>query len=149
MIGRVLAVALAACVVMLAGVRVTVATAAAVRDPIPDLPAARRAQEAAFLRTVDPLLTADRMTSDVLAYVHAHVAFICEVEELTRPGVVVGQCGTEGEPVDLYLKLPGTWHKNEKLRVLGIMDTPASWSDVDGHTIYYPFVRAVYVDRLQ
>ncbi len=64
--------------------------------------------------------------------------------------MVVGQCGPDEEPVDVYLKLPpGNWRVGQTVRVLGILDTPASWSDVSGHTIYYPFVRAVFVDRLR
>ncbi len=101
------------------------------------------------MRTVTPNQTANDMTSDVLAHVGSHVAYICELEEITRPPVVVGQCGSEAEPVDVYLKLPaGRWREHDVVRVLGVMDTPASWSDVSGHTIYYPFVRAVFVDRL-
>ena len=123
--------------------------APAVTDPIPYLSAERRAKEAAFIRTVKPNLTADAMTSDVLGHVGDRVAFICEIEELTRPGVVVGQCGSEGEPVDLYLKLPGSWREHERVRVLGTMDTPSSWSDVGGHTIYYPFVNVIFADRLR
>lgn len=121
----------------------------AVTDPIPYLAPDRRAKEAAFMRTVRPNLTADAMTSNVLGHVGERVAFICEIEELTRPGVVVGQCGSEGEPVDLYLELAGTWRVHEKLRVLGTMDTPSSWSDVGGHTIYYPFVNVGFADRLR
>ena len=119
-----------------------------VTDPIPYLSADRRTQEATFMRTVKPNLTANHMTSDILGHVGDRVAFICEIEELTRPGVVVGQCGSDGEPVDLYLKMPGTWHEHETVRVLGTMDTPSSWSDVGGHTIYYPFVKVVFADRI-
>ena len=131
-----------------------VAAGAAVRvpsvaDPVPNISADRRAKEASFMHNVRPNLTANEMTSDVLGHVGDRVAFICTIEELTRPGVVVGQCGTEGEPVDLYLKLPGTWRSNERVRVLGTMDTPASWSDVGGHTIYYPFVNVVFADRIR
>jgi hypothetical protein len=109
----------------------------------------RSAQEAAFMRLVKPNQTVEDMTSDVLAHTGEHVAYNCQIEELTRTGVVVGQCGPDEEPVDVYLKLPGTWRIGQRVRVLGILDTPASWSDVSGHTIYYPFVRPVFVDRLK
>jgi len=109
----------------------------------------RAAREAAFLRSVKPNQTANDMTANVLAHVGEHVAYRCEIEEIERPGVVVGQCGSADEPVDLYLKLPpGTWRVGERLRVLGVMDVPASWSDAGGHTVYYPFVKAVFVDRV-
>jgi hypothetical protein len=111
--------------------------------------AQRSAQEAAFMRLVKPNFTVEDMTSNVLAHTGEHVAYICQIEELTRPGVVVGQCGPDEEPVDVYLKLPGTWRIGQRVRVLGILDTPASWSDVSGHTIYYPFVRPVFIDRLK
>ena len=110
----------------------------------------RQAQEVAFMRSVKPNQTAEDMTSNVLAHTGEHVAYTCEISELTRPGVVVGQCGPDEEPVDVYLRLPaGNWRMGQRVRVLGILDTPASWSDVSGHTIYYPFVRAVFVDRLR
>jgi hypothetical protein len=109
----------------------------------------RGAQEAAFMRSVKPNQTAEDMTSNVLAHTGERVAYVCQIEELTRPGVVVGQCGPAEEPVDVYLNLPGTWRIGQRVRVLGILDTPASWSDVSGHTIYYPFVRAVFIDRVK
>jgi hypothetical protein len=112
--------------------------------------AERRAQEAAFMRSVRPNQTANDMTGNVLAHVGERVAYTCRVEEVTRPPVVVGQCGADSEPVDLYLKLPpGHWRVGDKIRVLGILDTPASWSDISGHTVYYPFVKAVFADRIR
>ena len=115
----------------------------------PSMTPQRRAQEAAFMRLVKPNETVEDMTSNVLAHTGEHVAYICRIEELTRPGTVVGQCGPDEEPVDVYLRLTGTWRIGERIRVLGILDTPASWSDVSGHTIYYPFVRPIFVDRLK
>jgi membrane-bound lytic murein transglycosylase B len=112
--------------------------------------AERRAQEAAFMRSVKPNQTANDMTGNVLAHVGERVAYTCRVEEVTRSPVVVGQCGADSEPVDLYLKLPpGHWRVGDKIRVLGILDTPASWSDISGHTVYYPFVKAVFADRIR
>jgi hypothetical protein len=110
----------------------------------------RRAREAAFMRLVKPNQTPNDMTADVLAHVGEHVAYSCEVAEMTRPGVLVADCGSEQEGVDLYVKMPTEhWRVGDKLRVYGVLDTPASWSDAGGHTVYYPFIRAVYVDRLR
>jgi hypothetical protein len=120
--------------------------------PVPAAPltAARRAQEAAFMRHVRRDQTAEDMTSNVPFHTGDHVAYVCEIEELDRPAVAVGNCGRADEPVDVYLELtPGTWRVGERVRVFGVMDRPASWSDVSGHTIYYPFVKAVLVDRLR
>ena len=129
------------------------ACAAAIAAPaaaaLPSTTPSRTAQEAAFIRSVKPNQTANDMTANVVAHTGEHVAYRCVIEEIERPGVVVGQCGSAEEPVDLYLKLPaGTWRVGERLRVLGVMDVPASWSDAGGHTVYYPFVKAVFVDRL-
>jgi membrane-bound lytic murein transglycosylase B len=119
-------------------------------EPMLSLTPARRAQEAAFMRLVKRNQTANDMTADVPAHTGEHVAYTCSIEEIERPTVVVGQCGPEEEPVDLYLELPaGKWRTGQRIRVLGIMDHPGSWSDVSGHTIYYPFVKAVFVDRLR
>jgi hypothetical protein len=116
----------------------------------PGLTPERRAQETAFMRSVKPNQTANDMTSNVLAHTGEHVAYTCKLEEMTRPGIAVGQCGADEEPVDLYLKLPaGTWRVGQKLRVLGILVAPASWSDVSGHTIYYPFVKVIFADRIR
>jgi hypothetical protein len=110
----------------------------------------RRAQEAAFMRTVKPNQTPNDMTENVIAHVGEHVAYSCEIEEVTRSPIVVGQCGAASEPVDLYLKLtPGTWRVGDKVRVLGVLDTPATWSNINGETVYYPFVKALFVDRLR
>jgi hypothetical protein len=51
--------------------------------------------------------------------------------------------------MDLFVKLP-TQHvrMGERFRVLGIMEAPATWADVTGHTVYYAFLRAVFVDPI-
>ena len=66
-----------------------------------------------------------------------------------RPGIILGQCGADAEPMDLFVKLP-TQHvrMGERFRVLGIMEAPATWADVTGHTVYYAFLRAVFVDPI-
>lgn len=118
----------------------------AVASPAPS----RAAAEAEFLTHVKHNQTANALTADVPAHTGERVAFKCTIEEIDRPTVVVGQCGAEEEPVDLYLELPpGKWAVGQRVRVLGIMDRPGSWSDVSGHTIYYPFVKAIFVDRLR
>jgi hypothetical protein len=125
------------------------AVAVAIAAPVPAVTPSRAAAEAAFLRSVNRDQSADEMTDDVPAHTGEHVAYTCSVDEIVRPAVVVGQCGPEDEPVDLFLELPpGRWRVGQVLRVLGIIDRPGSWSDVSGHTIYYPFIKAVFVDRI-
>ena len=138
----------AALLVAVASIALTAQTARA--ESAAHMNAEHRAKEAAFMRTVKPNQTANDMTSNVLAHVGEHVAYTCEIEEVTRSPIVVGQCGADSEPVDLYLKLlPGTWRVGDRVRVLGVLDTPASWSNISGETIYYPFLKAVFVDRLR
>ena len=103
-----------------------------------------------FLRTVDPRNTANVVTGDLTTSVGTHVAYACDVDTIVRPGVILGQCGGVAEPMDLFIKMP-TEHlrAGEHLRVFGILKRPASWSDITGHTVYYAFLRAVYVDRIK
>jgi hypothetical protein len=105
--------------------------------------------EAAFLHTVNPRNTANVVTGDLSAYAGTHVAYTCVVDAIVREDVILGQCGSEAEPMDLFVRL-STAHLRfgERLRVLGILERPASWADVTGHTVYYAFLRAVYVDQL-
>jgi hypothetical protein len=105
--------------------------------------------EAAFLRTVNPRNTANVVTGDLSAYAGTHVAYTCVVDAIVREDVILGQCGSEAEPMDLFVRLP-TAHLRfgERLRVLGILERPASWADITGHTVYYAFLRAVHVDHL-
>ena len=77
------------------------------------------------------------------AFAGTHVAYTCDVDVIVRPGVILGQCGSEAEPLDLFVELPtAKLHVGQRLRVLGIMDRPASWADISGHTVYYAFVKA-------
>jgi hypothetical protein len=110
----------------------------------------RADQEAAFLRTVNPRNTANVVTGDLAAYASTHVAYTCVVDSIVRDGVILGQCGSDAEPMDLFVRVP-TAHlrAGDRLRILGILERPASWADVTGHTVYYAFLRAVYVDRLR
>jgi hypothetical protein len=109
----------------------------------------RAAREARFLRNVDPHRTANLVTGDLSYYTGSHVDYVCDVDTIVRSGVILGQCGSEAEPIDLFVRLP-TAHLRvgARLRVLGIMEPPATWADVMGHTVYYAFVRAVFVDAI-
>lgn len=120
----------------------TVATAAPV-------PGSRTAQEAAFLHSVNPRNTAYVVTGNLMAFAGTRVAYACHVDGIVRPGIILGDCGSEAEPMDLFVKLP-TEHLRvgDRVRVLGVLERPATWSDITGHTVYYAFLRAVFVDRL-
>lgn len=112
-------------------------------------PESRAAQEARFARTVDRRDTANVITGDLSYYTGRHVEYACEVDSIVRPGVILGQCGSEAEPIDLFVRLPtGHLHAGDRLHVLGIMESPVSWSDVTGHLVYFAFLRAVFVDPL-
>jgi hypothetical protein len=127
--------------------------AAAVALVIALLPAAayadaRAQRETAFLRTVNPHNTANVVTGDLTGFTGTHVAYRCEVDSIVRPGVILGQCGSDVEPMDLFVELPTANLKiGDRLRVLGILDRPGTWSDITGHTVYYAFLRALFVDR--
>jgi hypothetical protein len=105
--------------------------------------------EKALSRSVDRQNTASRVTADLSSYTGSRVAYVCAVDGIVRPGIILGQCGTDAEPMDFFVKLP-TQHvrMGERFRVLGIMEAPATWADVTGHTIYYAFLRAVFVDPI-
>lgn len=112
--------------------------------------ASRPVQEAAFLRTVDPRDTANVVTGDLVHYAGTHVAYACDVDNVVRAGVILGQCGSAAEPLDLFIHLPTSHvHTGDRLSVLGIMEPPAAWTDVSGHTVYYAFVKAIFVNRLK
>jgi len=106
-------------------------------------------QEARFLRAVDRQNSVSRVTGDLSSSAGSRVAFVCAVDGIVRRGIMLGQCGSDAEPTDLFVKLP-TEHlrMGERLRVLGVMEAPATWVDVTGHPVYYAFVRAVFVDPL-
>ena len=111
-------------------------------------PLSRSQREAAFLRTVDRQRTASVVTGDLSFYAGSPVAYVCDVEEVLQKGFL-GQCGADEEPVDLFIDFPkGRVKKGQRLRVLGILEAPIPWTDVFGHTVYYAFVRAVFVDPM-
>lgn len=110
----------------------------------------RSAQEAAFMKSVNPRNTPNVVTADLSRSAGTHVAYICEVDRIVEPGVILGQCGPEFEPVDLFVRLSTQGvHQGDRLRVLGIMQPPSSNTDLSGHTVYYAFVKAVFVDHLK
>jgi hypothetical protein len=109
----------------------------------------RHAQEAAFARAVKVDQTANVVTGNVPYYTGMHVGYTCDVDDIITPAVLIAQCGRDEEPVDLYVEMPTSgWRLHERFRLFGVIDRPGSWADVTGHTIYYPFIRAVYVDRV-
>jgi hypothetical protein len=129
---------------------VIAALAFALVSPWPAAADSREAQEAAFMRSVNPQNTANVVTGDLSHNVGMHVAYVCEVETIVKPGVILGQCGPDFEPVDLFVRLSTAGlHTGDRLRILGIMDTPSSNTDISGHTAYYAFIRAVFVDHLK
>lgn len=102
------------------------------------------------MRSVDPHKTANAVTGDLSAYAGTHVAYTCEVDQVIRDGVILGQCGPEEEPVDLFVHIATKHlHHGEKYRILGIIERPAEWTDIYGHTVYYAFLNAVFVDPVK
>ena len=123
-----------------AGVFLTVASAAPCF-------AATSASEREFARTVAPL-TANDVTANLPGNVGKHVAFRCEVIAVVDAGAIIGQCGKDIEPVDLYVHLrTAGLRTGERLRVLGEMEPPSQWVDINGHTWFTGFVKAKYVER--
>jgi len=92
--------------------------------------------------------TANQITSNSDYYVGRHVAFDCTVDAIVRADTLVGQCGKEIEPIDLYIRMTTRGRTvGDRFHVLGVMLPPASWTDAMGHTVEYPIVRAVFLDR--
>jgi hypothetical protein len=135
------------------GIALTLAAPSAARaqsTPSAEKALSRSVQEAHFLRLMDRQNTASRVTADLSRYTGSRVAYVCAVDGIVRPGIILGQCGPDAEPMDLFLKLP-TQHLRlgERLRFLGVMEEPATWADVTGHTVYFAFVRAIFVDPIR
>jgi hypothetical protein len=118
--------------------------------PAPAGAASSRAhQEALFMQTVDTDTDANATVGNLTGNAGKHVAFDCFVEEVIRNGIMIGQCGNPDEPIDVFVKLPTAGLRiADHLRVLGVMEQPAVWADVTGHPVYYAFLRAVFVDRV-
>jgi hypothetical protein len=112
-------------------------------------PASRRNAEAAFLRTVDSRYNANYVTGDLPRYAGKHVAYTCTVDAIVDATLMLGQCGSPDEPVDLYVRVvTANLRVRDQLRVLGVLEKPVPWTDIFGHTVYYAFVRAVFADKL-
>jgi len=139
----------AAAVALAIGLALAAPSARAHSSAPADKALARSVQEARFLRAVDRQNSLGRVTGDLSSSTGSRVAFVCAVDGIVRRGIILGQCGSVAEPTDLFVKLP-TQHlrMGERLRVLGVMEAPATWVDVTGHAVYYAFVRAVFVDPL-
>jgi hypothetical protein len=123
------------------------ATAAAVpvAKATPHLSRAR--QEAIFARSINRENTADRVTGDLSAFAGAHVRYDCDVEDVVGPHTILGQCGADVEPVDLFINMPPMrLHKGDRWRILGTLLEPVPTTDIGGHTVFYAFVQAMFVD---
>jgi hypothetical protein len=105
-------------------------------------------REAAFLRTVDRHNTAYVVTGDLVRFTGTHVAYDCGIDSIVQKGLTLSDCGTEAEPMDLFVRMPTAGiHVGERVRVLGVIERPAQWTDLMGHTVYYAFLKALYVER--
>jgi hypothetical protein len=101
------------------------------------------------MKSVDGTATANSITGNLMGYAGKHVAYDCNVEQVVRKGIMIGQCGAIADPVDVFIKLPTDGLKiGERLHLLGVIEQPAVWSDVTGHPYYYAFMRAVFVDQI-
>ncbi len=125
--------------------RVTVAALASSVAPAPPMSPAERA----YAKTVTPM-TANDVTANLRGVVGKRVRFVCDITSIVDKGSLIGQCGTDAEPVDLYVHTPTAGLRiGGRIRVLGEMETPSMWVDVTGHPWYTPFVRARFTDPLR
>lgn len=106
------------------------------------------AAERAYLHTVTTL-TANDVTSNLRGVVGKRVSWNCEIVSVVDRATMIGQCGKDTEPVDIYVHMPtnGT-RPGERFHIVGEMETPAMWVDVVGHPWYTAFVKARFFDRL-
>jgi hypothetical protein len=63
-------------------------------------------REAAFLRTVDRHNTAYVVTGDLVRFTGTHVAYDCGIDSIVQKGLTLSDCGTEAEPMDLFVRMP-------------------------------------------
>ena len=111
-------------------------------------PSHMTAAERAYARTIEPA-SANEVTGDLIKNIGKHVAFICTVTAIVHPDTMIGQCGRDAEPVDMYVLTPTAGFRiGTKLRVLGEMTPPGQWVDVTGHSWFTPFVKARFADRI-
>ena len=128
------------------GAALTVFSSGAARADGQKMPALSAA-ERAYARTVTPA-SANDVTGNLVANIGKRVAFICTVTAIVHPDTMIGQCGRDAEPVDMYVLTPTAGYRiGTRLRVLGEMLPPGQWVDVTGHSWFTPFVKAKFVDR--
>jgi len=129
------------------GAALTLCATSAARANGQKLPALSAA-ERAYARTV-MRASANDVTGNLIANIGKRVAFICTVTAIVHPDTMIGQCGRDAEPVDMYVLTPTTGYRiGTRLRVLGEMLAPGQWVDVTGHSWFTPFVKAKFADRL-
>jgi hypothetical protein len=105
------------------------------------------AAERAFARTASTM-NAHEITGNLARYTGTHVNFHCTVTAIVDSETMIGQCGRDNEPVDLYVMTRTAGLRiGRKVRVLGEMLVPSQWTDVTGHTWYTPMVKADFLDR--
>jgi len=111
-------------------------------------PAHMSASERAYARTIEPA-SANEVTANLIKNIGKRVAFICTVTAIVHPDTMIGQCGRDAEPIDMYVLTPtAVYRVGTKLRVLGEMAAPGQWVDVTGHSWFTPFVKAKFADRI-
>jgi hypothetical protein len=111
-------------------------------------PAHMSASERAYARTIAPA-SANEVTANLIKNIGKRVAFICTVTAIVHPDTMIGQCGRDAEPIDMYVLTPTKGYTvGTKLRVLGEMAPPGQWVDVTGHSWFTPFVKAKFADRI-
>jgi hypothetical protein len=111
-------------------------------------PAHMSSSERAYARTIEPA-SANEVTANLIKNIGKRVAFICTVTAIVHADTMIGQCGRDAEPIDMYVLTPTAgYHVGTKLRVLGEMAPPGQWVDVTGHSWFTPFVKAKFADRI-
>jgi hypothetical protein len=139
-----LAVAAAACSV---GARDTAPSPAPSPKADPSAHLTRAQRKAIFARSIKRENTAEVVTGDLTAFAGTRVRYDCDVDEIVGPHTILGQCGPDVEPVDLFIDMPAMkLRKGDRWRILGTLEQPVPWTDVHGHTVYYAFVQAAFVD---
>jgi hypothetical protein len=99
-------------------------------------------REAAFLRTVDRHNTAYVVTGDLVRFTGTHVAYDCGIDSIVQKGLTLSDCGTEAEPMDLFVRMPTAGIPGARRH-----RAPSPVDDLMGHTVYYAFLKALYVER--
>jgi hypothetical protein len=74
-----------------------------------------RVQEAAFLRTVGRRNTANVVTADLQRFAGTHIAYVCDVDRIVKPGLILGECGSTAEPLDLVIRHVDRHHRAHRV----------------------------------